>query len=74
MGLVVRLDYFPCFLVLYTVNKGEMRNACKVFSRKPERKRPLGRPRHKSGDNIRIDFREVGARIAQWYSTGLCTE
>ena len=27
---------------------------------KPESKRPLGRPRHRWEDNIKIDLREVG--------------
>jgi len=27
---------------------------------KPEGKRPLGRPRHRWEDNIKIDFQEVG--------------
>jgi hypothetical protein len=26
---------------------------------KPEEKRPLGRPRHRWVDNIKIDFREI---------------
>jgi hypothetical protein len=31
----------------YVVRKGEMRNAYKILVGKPERKRPLGRPRHR---------------------------
>jgi hypothetical protein len=27
---------------------------------KPERKRPLGRPRHRWEDNIKMDLREIG--------------
>jgi hypothetical protein len=38
---------------------GEMRNAYKIFVGKPEGKRPLGRPRHRWCDNIRMDLREV---------------
>jgi hypothetical protein len=30
---------------------GEMRNVYKILDRKPERKRPFGRPRHKWEDN-----------------------
>jgi hypothetical protein len=29
-------------------------------ARKPEGKRPLGRPRHMWEDNIRMDLREIG--------------
>ena len=32
----------------------------RVLVRKPERKRPLGRPRHRREDNIKMDLREVG--------------
>jgi hypothetical protein len=38
---------------------GEMRGAYKVLVGKPERKRPLGRPRHRWDDNIKMDFLEV---------------
>jgi hypothetical protein len=36
-----------------------MRNAYKVLVRKPEGERPLGRPRRRWEDNIRMDFREM---------------
>jgi hypothetical protein len=35
-------------------------NACKVFVGKPEGKRPLGRPRRRRKDNIKMDLRAVG--------------
>jgi hypothetical protein len=35
------------------------RNACKIFLGKPEGKRPLGRPKRRWGDNIRMDLREI---------------
>jgi len=38
---------------------GEMKNAHKILVRKPEGKRPLGRPRRRWEDNIRMDRREV---------------
>jgi hypothetical protein len=31
-----------------------------MFIVKPEGKRPLGRPRHRWEDNIRMDLREIG--------------
>jgi hypothetical protein len=34
----------------------EKRNAYRLFVRKSEGKRPLGRPRRRCVDNIRIDF------------------
>jgi hypothetical protein len=39
---------------------GEKRNAYRLFVRKPEGKRPLGRPRRRWMDNIRMDLGEVG--------------
>jgi hypothetical protein len=46
-------------------NREKMRGAYRVLVGRPERKRPLGRPRHRQKDNIRIDLQEVGweARI-----------
>jgi hypothetical protein len=35
-------------------------NACKLFVRKPEGKRPQGRPRRRWVHNIRMDLGEVG--------------
>jgi hypothetical protein len=39
---------------------GEKRNAYMIPVRKPEGKRPLGRPRCKWVDNIKMDLRETG--------------
>jgi len=39
---------------------GKKRGVYRVLVGKPERKRPLGRPRRKWGDNIKMDLREVG--------------
>jgi hypothetical protein len=38
----------------------EKRNAYRIFVGKPEGKRPLGRPRCRSVDNIKMDLREIG--------------
>jgi hypothetical protein len=38
---------------------GEKRNAYRLLVGNPERKRPLGRPRHRWVDNIRMDLGEV---------------
>ena len=37
-----------------------MRSVHRVLVGKPEGKRPLGRPRRRWEDNIKMDFREVG--------------
>jgi hypothetical protein len=38
----------------------ETRNTYKILVRKPEGKRPVGRPRRKWMDNIKMDLRERG--------------
>jgi hypothetical protein len=39
---------------------GEKRNAHKILVGKPERKRPLERPRRRRVDNIKMDLAEIG--------------
>jgi hypothetical protein len=39
---------------------GVMRNTCKILVGKPERKRPLGRPRRRWKDDIKTDLWEIG--------------
>jgi len=38
----------------------------RVLVGKPEGKRPLGRPRHRWEDNIKMDFQEVGCGVMNW--------
>jgi hypothetical protein len=44
----------------HVVCMGEERLVHRVLVGKPEGKRPLGRPRHRWEDNIKIDLQEVG--------------
>jgi hypothetical protein len=39
---------------------GEKRNAYRILVGKPGGKRPLGRPKRKWVDNIKMDLREIG--------------
>jgi hypothetical protein len=39
---------------------GEGRNVSRVLVGKPERKRPLERPRHRWEDGLKMDLREFG--------------
>jgi hypothetical protein len=45
---------------------GEKRNAYRLLLGKPEGKRPLGRPRRRWVDNIRMDIGEVGWSDVDW--------
>jgi hypothetical protein len=45
---------------------GEDRDVHRVLVGKPEGKRPLGRPRHRWEDNIKMDLHEVGAGHGDW--------
>jgi hypothetical protein len=44
----------------HVARMGEERKVYKVLVRKPEGKRPLGRPRRRWEDGIRMDLREIG--------------
>jgi hypothetical protein len=45
---------------------GEGRGAYRVLVGRLEGKRPLGRPRRRCEDNIKIDLREIGIDEANW--------
>jgi hypothetical protein len=45
---------------------GEMRNVYRLLVRKPEGKRPLGRPRRRWMDNINMDILEIGLSVVDW--------
>jgi hypothetical protein len=45
---------------------GEDRGVYRVLVGKPEGKRPLGRPRRRWEDNIKMNFQEVGGGHGDW--------
>jgi hypothetical protein len=45
---------------------GEKRNAFRIVVGKPEGKRPLGRPRRRRVDNVKMDLREIGWDGVDW--------
>jgi hypothetical protein len=45
---------------------GEKRNAYRILVGNPEGNRPLGRPRRRWVDNIKMDFRELGWDCMDW--------
>jgi hypothetical protein len=50
----------------HVARMGEKRNAYRLLVGKPEGKRPLGRPRRRWVDNIRMDLLEVGWGDVDW--------
>jgi hypothetical protein len=50
----------------HVARMGPKRNAYRLLVGKPEGKRPLGRPRHRWVDNIRMDLVEVGWGDVDW--------
>jgi hypothetical protein len=45
---------------------GKKRNAYRILVGKPKRRRPLGRPRRRWVDNIKMDLREIGGDGVDW--------
>jgi hypothetical protein len=45
---------------------GGTRDVYRVLVVKPEGKRPLGKPRHRWEDNIKINLQEVGCKGMYW--------
>ncbi|KAJ4440168.1 hypothetical protein ANN_08306 [Periplaneta americana] len=50
----------------HVARMGESRNAYSVLVGRPEEKRPLGRPRRRWENNIKMDLREVGYDDRDW--------
>ena len=67
-------DLKRCFIYYYKFNiamghvarMGEGRGAHRVLVRKPEGKRPLGRPRRRWEDNNKMDLQKVGGGCGDW--------
>jgi hypothetical protein len=45
---------------------GEERGVYRVLVGKPEGKKPMGRPRHRWEDNIRMDLQDVRCGVMDW--------
>jgi len=50
----------------HVARMGERRGVYRVLVGKPERKRPLGRPRRIWEHNINLDIQEVGCGVMDW--------
>lgn len=55
----------------YVACMGNRRGAHRVLEGRPERKRPVQRPRHKWEDNINRDLHEVDWRSRDWIDLAL---
>ena len=50
----------------HVANMGKGKGVHRVLVGKPEGKRPLGRPRRRWEDNIKLDIQEVGCGDMDW--------
>jgi hypothetical protein len=50
----------------HVARMGERRNAYRILVGNPEGKRPLGRPRRRWVDNIKMDLRKIGWNGGDW--------
>jgi len=58
----------------HVVDVGEGRGVHKVLVGKSEGKRPLGRPRRRWEDNIKMDLQKVGGGCGDWIELALDRE
>jgi hypothetical protein len=50
----------------HVARRGDGRGVYRVLVGRPESKRPLGRPRRRWEDNIKLDLREIGIDGTNW--------
>jgi hypothetical protein len=50
----------------HVARRGEEKGVYRVLAGRTEGKRPLGRPRRRWEDNIKMDFREIRIDGAKW--------
>jgi hypothetical protein len=53
---------------------GYKKNACRILVGKPEWKRPLGRPRRRRVDNVKMVLREIGWGGVDWINLAYDTD
>jgi hypothetical protein len=69
--LKLNINYYDYYYIYmrwagHVARMGEGRGVYRVLVGKPEGRRPLGRPRRRWEDNIRMDLREVGFAFVDW--------
>jgi hypothetical protein len=53
---------------------GEKRNVYRLLVGEPEGKRPLGRPRRRWIDSVKMDLLEMGVGAVDWIGLARCGE
>jgi hypothetical protein len=65
-GQELWLNILVCAHIKHVARMGEGRGVHRVLVGKPEGKRPLGRPKSRWEDNIKMDLQEVGRSSGDW--------
>ena len=60
------IDEVIIIIIIIIIIIGEERGVHRVLVWKPEGKRPLGRPRRRWEDNIKMDLQKVGGGCGDW--------
>jgi hypothetical protein len=58
--------YIYMYITEHVARMGEERGAYRILVGRPEGRRPLGKPRRRWDDNIKMDIREVGGGGRNW--------
>jgi hypothetical protein len=59
-------DLYCSSNIMRVLTSRAMRGAYRFLARKPERRKLLGRPRPRCGDNIKIGLKELGCEGVDW--------
>jgi hypothetical protein len=59
-GIII---FFFIIIKIHVARMGDKRNVYRLLVGKPEGKRPLGRPRRRWIDNIKMDLLEIGVNV-----------
>jgi hypothetical protein len=54
------------YVLIYVARMGEVRGAYNILVGRPDGRRPLGRPRRRWEDNIKMDLREIVFGDVDW--------
>jgi hypothetical protein len=71
LNIFLKLPYIYLYIYMmrwagHVAYMGEVRGAYKILVGRPEGRRPLGRPRRRWEDSIKMDLREIGFGDVDW--------